>query len=147
MTNNEKMELILIPILAIGVWLITPWLPAETDLGLLLLYLSAIYLLQSLLRDISLLIQQKKIPSTGDQRTAQCLCVESTIGIAVIVAGAALLGTGITYPVVIRQWGWSVLVTSVLISGFIIKDYVIERNPWRIYRDKAHMNIIFKPWW
>ena len=147
MTNSEKKELVLIPTLAIGVWLSSPWLPAEIDLGMLLLYLSVILLLQSLLRDIALLIQQTQTPSAGNPRIAQCLCVESATGIAGIVAGAALLGASITHSVVIRPWGWSLLVSLVLISGFAIKDYVIERNPWRIYRDKAHLNIIVKPWW
>jgi len=31
----------------------------------------------------------------------------------------------------------------VLLSGFLIKDYVIEWNPWKLSKEKDHMNIIF----
>lgn len=41
------------------------------------------------------------------------------------------------------NWVWSVLVMLIMGLGFVIKDYVLEWSPWRIRRDKDHMNIVF----
>ena len=67
----------------------------------------------------------------------------STVGATGIVVGAILLGSGITRSFVMDDWIWSVLVMLIMGVGFLIKDYVLEWNPWRIRRDKDHMNIVF----
>jgi len=71
------------------------------------------------------------------------MCIESTVGATGVVMGAILSGAGIGQPVSMTEWTWSVLVVLVLSGGFLMKDYVLEWSPWRIRRDKDHMNIVF----
>jgi hypothetical protein len=41
------------------------------------------------------------------------------------------------------RWTWSLLVMTIMIFGFWIKDYVVGLGPIRVRRDKDHMNMIF----
>ena len=143
MTKGEKTELALIPVLGIGVWLVAPALPEQMGVGRLLLAASAFLLFQSLVRDLWLLARDKRASQPSPRRAARCMCIESTVGATGIVVGAILLGTGITRSVVMDDWVWSVLVMLVVGIGFLIKDYVLEWSPWRIRRDRDHMNIVF----
>jgi hypothetical protein len=142
MTTAEKIELTLIPIVGICLWLIASFLPDRMSIGSLLIDTSALLLLQGFFRDLWLLSQQKKT-SPDLQRKMQCMCAESTFGMTGILFGIILLGVGIDLAVPMPQWGWSVLVMIVMTIGFLIKDYVIEWNPFRIYKDLDHINIIF----
>lgn len=142
MTPAEKIELALIPIFGIGFWLIASFLPNQMSLGSLLINTSALLLLQGFFRDLWLLSQQKKT-SPDLQRKMQCMCAESTFGMTGIIFGVVLLGVGIDLAVSMPQWGWSVLVIIIMTIGFFIKDYVIEWNPFRVYKDLDHINIIF----
>ena len=143
MTAAEKIELALIPIAGIGFWLMAPLLPDNVSAGRLLLWTSAFLLLQSLVRDLSLLAGAKRAAAQGVRRQAQCICIESTVGATGIVAGAVLMGVGIDRPVVMDNWIWSPLAMATMAVGFAIKDYIVEWRPWRVRRDKDHMNIVF----
>jgi hypothetical protein len=68
------------------------------------------------------------------------MCAESTIGMTGIIAGVAILGVGINY---LSQLGWYILFMVVMTIGFLIKDYVIEWNPFHLRKDKDHINIVF----
>ena len=142
MTTAEKIELALIPIIGIGFWLIASFFPDRMSIGSLLINTSALLLLQGFFRDLWLLSQQKKT-SPDLQRKMQCMCAESTFGMTGILLGIILLGVGIDLAVPMPQWGWSVLVMVVMTVGFAIKDYVIEWNPFRLYKDIDHINIVF----
>jgi hypothetical protein len=143
MTIGEKIELSLIPVLGIGFWVIAPELPDQLGVGRLLLAASALLLLQSLVRDLWLLTRKKRASQPGPRRAVRCMCIESTVGATGIVVGAILLGSGITRLIAMDDWVWSVLVMLILGVGFVTKDYVLEWSPWRIRRDKDHMNIVF----
>ena len=143
MTKGEKFELAVIPVLGIGFWLMAPAVPGQVGVGRLLLAASAFLLFQSLVRDLWLLARDKRASQPSPRRAARCMCIESTVGATGIVVGAILLGTGITRSVVMDDWVWSVLVMLVVGIGFLIKDYVLEWSPWRIRRDRDHMNIVF----
>jgi len=52
MTKIEKFELALIPVLGAVFWLMTPLLPDRVGVGKLMLWTSALLLLQSLVRDL-----------------------------------------------------------------------------------------------
>jgi len=143
MATGEKIELALIPVFAIGFWLMAPGLPDEMGIGRLVLGASIFILSQSLVRDLVLLAREKRASQPGVRRKARCMCVESTVGATGVVAGVALLGSGIDGSVVMNNWVWSVLVMAIMALGFVIKDYVVEWSPWRIRRDKDHMNIVF----
>lgn len=72
------------------------------------------------------------------------MCVESMVGATGVLVGAMFLGVGIDWALAMSGWGWSMLVMAVLGVGFGIKDYVLEWRPWRVRKDRDHVNIVFK---
>lgn len=169
LTMLEKIELISIPLFGIGFCLLLPMIPISApiftfillpdvlSLGSLLLLMSSLLLLQGLVRDLSLLARAKRMPqstvSEGAVRAGRCMCMESTVGMTGILLGIGILGFGgfgdfgdfgINQPIRMANWEWSVLVMLMMSFGFAIKDLVIQTDPWRIVRDKDHMNIVFK---
>jgi hypothetical protein len=143
MTIAEKIELALIPAFGIGVWLIAPGLPDNVGVGQLLLATSAFLLFESLIRDLWLLIRDRRVKKSSPRRKDRCMCIESTVGATGVIVGLVLPGSGMDYPVTMNNWTWSLLVITIMILGFMIKDYVVELGPIRVRRDKDHMNIIF----
>jgi hypothetical protein len=143
MTRNEQVELALIPVTGASFWLLAALLPEHLSLGQLLLQLSALLLLQGLIRDIFLLLKSRSAPPSAPSPAQRCICLESTVGITGILLAASLLTWGSTQQVGMQPWQWSLAVMLLLSGGLAIKDYVLETNPWRIRRDKDHLNIIF----
>lgn len=144
MTGAEKVELGLIAATGLGFSVVAPSLLPQVERGNLVLYASALLLLQSLLRDIWLLLKARKVAQADSIRVARCMCAESTVGITGIVIGAMLTGFGWGKPIVMGAWGWGVHSTLVLMIGFLLKDYVLESSPWRIRRDSDHVNILVR---
>jgi hypothetical protein len=168
MTMLEKLELISIPLFGMGFYMLASLastsppgsafifefifefilLPGAPSMGNLLLLMSSLLLLQGLVRDLSLLAIAKRSPQSAaperELRAARCMCMESTVGITGILLGIGILGFGINQPIRMADWEWGVLVMLIMSVGFAIKDLVIETAPWRIVRDKDHMNIVFK---
>jgi len=141
MTTAEKIEIGIIAVIGFCTWFMAPGLPGRVTGGGLLLSSSALLVAQGLVRDLWLLAQFK----AGDsQRTAQCMCAESTLGILGIVFGLGLLFSPIELLVTMSPWLWSALVCLSMGIGFAIKDFVLEWWPLRVRRDKDHINIIFK---
>ena len=144
MTGAEKVELGLIAATGVGFSVVAPSLSPQVELGNLVLYASALLLLQSLLRDIWLLIKARKMAQAGSIRVARCMCAESTVGITGLAIGATLMGFGWGQPITMSGWVWGVQSTLVLMTGFLLKDYVLESRPWRIRRDSDHVNILVR---
>jgi hypothetical protein len=143
MTKIEKFELALIPVLGIGTWLLAPLLPDRIGVGKLLLWSSALLLLQSLVRDLWLRARHNRNLEPGPLKKARCMCVESALGATGIVAGTIFLGSGIDRLVTMNGWNWGLLAMLVVATGLLIKDFVVEWGPLRFRRDKNHMNIVF----
>lgn len=143
MTIGEKLEITFILLSGFCVFLMSSVLPNVLGMGRLLLYTSALLLFQSLIRDLWILAKNRKADKLEPQRKLRCMCVESTVGSVGILIGVMLLGLGIDQPITMIAWTWTILVLVVLGVGFWIKDFVFEWNPWRIYRDKDHVNIAF----
>jgi len=144
MTTAEKIELTLIPLIGVASWFLAALLPTSTSVGKLLMWTAALLLLQGLLRDLWLLSRADQEGPAGDEREAQCLCMESTVGIAAIVLGVLLLASTLDIPLLMSALGWSLLVVAMLTMGFLMKDWVIEWNPWRIRRERGHVNLVVK---
>ena len=142
MTGAERIELAIIPIIGLGIFYLAAVFPDDIPAGRLFLAMSALILFQSLLRDLWLLSRQRSDEQTHGV-SAQCMCIESTVGMTGILIGAVILGAGIGEPVSMGDWSWSILVMAILSCGFLMKDFVFEWNPWRIRRDKNHLNIVF----
>ena len=143
MTKREKAELELILLAACGAFSITALLPGQLSTGNLLLMMSALLLLQSLIRDVSILMSTRRAEQTSGTKAMRCMCLESTIGMTGIVVGAGILGLGIDPQIRLGHWGWALAVVLTLGTGFAIKDFILQTSPWRIVREKNHLNIVF----
>jgi hypothetical protein len=144
MNVAEMVELVLIPVIAAGFWWFAAALPDHLGLGRLLLSSSALLLFQSLLRDIWLLAKARRRARSGAPRVARCMCIESIVGMSGIVIGVMVFASGIGISLTMQRWSWSLFAAIVLATGFLMKDYVLEVKPWRLRRDKDHVNIIVK---
>ena len=143
MTIAEKTELVLIPILGLLCWLGLATFPERLAIGHLSLAASALLLLQGLVRDLWLLSRMKYNAPSHTQRAIRCMCVESTVGVMGVILGVLLLSIGISVSIPMSQWSWSILLVVILSFGYLIKDFVLEWGPWRLRREKDHMNIVF----
>jgi hypothetical protein len=143
MTTAEKIEVTLIPLAGVAILLMGEWLPTAIGIGSLLLASSVLLLFQGLLRDLWLLFKRKRDTQSGKRQEILCMCVESTIGVTGVVAGLVIFGSAINRPVLMSPWIWILLVVAVLTIGFAIKDFIFEWRPFRIRRDKNHLNIVF----
>jgi hypothetical protein len=153
MTTFEKIELSLIPLAGLALYLFAPALPllfpAQLGVGRLLTLISALLLFQGLVRDLFLLAKQKRMVRSQpamQQQPLRSMCLESTLGVMGLLLGAGLIGLGWYNdpPLMLPDWAWGCLLMLVMSVGFVIKDLVIDSRPWRIRRDKDHMNILFK---
>jgi hypothetical protein len=140
----EKFELCAIPV-AIG---LAAWFAPRPDFKLELGELTAgaalLILLQGFIRDLWLLREARRNQSATGARAARCMCVESTVGLTGVVAGIALVGLGLTHPITLNRASAGAVVAVVLIAGFLLKDFVFEWSPWKIYREKNHAQVIFR---
>jgi len=140
-TIDNKVEPVIIAITGFVVYFAADLFPQQLGIARLFLYLAALLLLQSLLRDLWIL-SRRSSNNVMPTKKASCLCLESVVGIIGIVIGALFFGFGFDQAVSIKPWAWSVMLTFVLGFGFLIKDYVLQWRPWRIYQDKDHRNIV-----
>lgn len=143
MSKLEKFELLLILIAGLVVFLVAPYLPHEMTIGGLLLMASALLLLQSLIRDVSLLRLAKDSMKSSEKRTMRCMCLESTFGMTGILIGIGILSSGFNPLISLGQWDWEIVSLATLLIGFLIKDFILLTQPLRIVRDKDHLNIVF----
>jgi len=144
MKTAELVELALIPMVGTGLQWAGSALPPQIELGHLLLGASALLLFQTLVRDLWLVAKSRRRAAAAPPRIAKCMCVESIVGITGIIIGLALFSWPIGKPISMGRWTWSAFSMLVLAAGFVMKDYVLEAKPWRLRRDKDHVNIIVK---
>ena len=71
MTLAENMELGLIPAVGAGFWAFAPALSSRIEVGILVMYAAALLLLQSLLRDLWLLVKSRRAAQMGPPRAAE----------------------------------------------------------------------------
>ena len=148
MTRNEKVELACIVFVSLFLLFWPILLESHQSLGHMLLLLSATLLLQGLIRDLIILRNARKtgfIRSTEQKNETlpvQLICLESSIGLVGVILGAVLLFSPINTIIQLPERAWSLIMSFVLLLGFLIKDYVIGLNPWRIEKDKDHLNIV-----
>ena len=143
MTKAEKSEIALVPVVGAVVLLVGASLPTSIGIGSLVLASSVLILLQGLLRDLWLLSRRKATQQTGGTHEILCMCVESTVGVTCVVAGLFILGSALNTQVPMTAWLWSLLATAILAIGFAVKDLIFEFRPFRVRRDKDHLNIVF----
>ncbi len=149
MTTLEKTELACIPAVGAGCWALagSSFVPAAAVVGGsggVLLTLSALLLLQGLVRDLCLLLARRRTATATAGQRLRCMCVESTVGVAGVAAGLILLGAGWDHRLAsLPAWAWGALATGTLVVGFLVKDLVVQWSPWRIRRETDHLGIVF----
>jgi hypothetical protein len=136
MTAAERVELLMIGVAAGIGWLAWPLFSAVFPLWQVVLGLSALLLAQSLVRDVTILLRQRSAPG-GPRREAQCVCLESSVGSAGIVAAAVLSIMAGSIPVSIGRWGFAMAIAGILLLGFAIKNLVISWNPLGLHRERG----------
>jgi hypothetical protein len=136
MTAAERVELLMIGVAAGIGWLAWPLFSAVFPLWQVVLDLSALLLTQSLVRDVTILLRQRSAPG-GPRREAQCVCLESSVGSAGIVAAAVLSIMAGSIPVSIGRWGFAMAIAGILLLGFSLKNVVISWNPLGLHRERG----------
>jgi len=142
MTTAEKVELVLIVGFCGLVYSLSTSFTQALALPRLVLYLAGAFLLQSLIRDLFILLVNRKRSSQAHE--SECMCVESALGISGVVFGAILFVSGFGSNITLSPIALALTLLVTLLSCFFLKDYVFSWRPWRLYKVKNHLNIVFK---
>ena len=132
------------------IWIAGPQQPISARLSYVVLGLGAGLLLQSLLRDLWILWRRRVVAraSTGAAvaaaKSGQYFCVESAVGLLGVVCGGLLLGSRFDAAITLERNILCAMTLCVLGTGFLIRDWVIQANPWRIDREPDHLNVIVR---
>ncbi len=143
-TRAERIEMTAIAVAAIASLLAWRYLPPSSTFGGVVLGLSALLLMQSLVRDIAILLRHRAPARIVPRRETQSVCMESTIGITGIVGGIMLTVWSGSEPVPLGPVLLSTATTGTLALGFLIKDLAISWNPWAVRREPDHVNLIVR---
>ena len=140
----EKVELGSIPIITATAGLLSPMTGLKLEVSDLVAGAALLILLQGFVRDLWLLRQARQSKPASSGRTARCMCIESALGLTVVIAGIGLVALGFTRPVYLSTTSLTIGVAVAMLAGFALKDFVFEWSPWRIYREKDHAQVIFR---
>jgi hypothetical protein len=141
---NEKIELGCVPVcVALGGWL-TPGTGLTLEIGEAIAAAALLLLIQGFFRDLYLLWESRQPANDGQTTSARCFCVESAIGLTGVIAGVSLTAIGLSRKVHWEATGLMLSIAAVLIVGFLLKDFVFEWSPWKIFREKNHAQVIFR---
>ena len=143
----DKLELGIIIFVSIGLYLLDVGAPSQVYFGLGVVWLAAIIFIQSLIRDLSIMARKSASHrKTTKQKVSEsrCLCMESVVGIGVLLIGFLLIFAGNATLISVDGILKSVIVFVVLVLGFSIRNLVVFLKPLRIRSEKEHMNIIVK---
>ena len=144
MTNLEKVELAAIPVATALAWFAPPDPAFTLKVGGLVTAASLLLLLQGFCRDVWLWLAARRATEKPAPHSAQCMCVESALGLTGILAAAGLTAFRFGPDLAVTPSGLSAVVGAVLVAGFLLKDFVFEWSPWKIYRAKDHATLQFR---
>jgi hypothetical protein len=121
--TSERVELVLGALGLLAVAAATGGLEWSVSLGTLVCYAAIVILGQGLVRDLVRLLLRSGPPAKRERLV--CLCAESTIGMGLVAAGAALLLVGSTAPLVVDRGELVAGLGSLFTFGFFAKDWVL----------------------
>jgi hypothetical protein len=110
-------------------------LPRTVAVGDLLLVGAAALLLQGAARDLGRLMAAR---GASESTRVTCVCLESTVGLAAVVAGAALALGWTTVRVKLAPLTWPASLAAVLAFGALTRDVVLDWRQLRLRRDVDH---------
>lgn len=138
----EKIELGAMPVcIALGGWL-TPGNGITLEMGESIAAGALLLLIQGFFRDLYLLWESKR--SQPAPTSARCFCIESAVGLTGVICGIGLTAIGFSHSIHLEATQVMILIGAVLVLGFLLKDFVFEWSPWRIFREKNHAQVIFR---
>ena len=140
----EKAELVAIPVATGLIWFLPLGPQFTLKVGAIITAASLLLLLQGFCRDVWLWFELRRAVNPPPPRYAQCMCVESAVGFTGVVAAAGLTGFGFGPPIALSQVAITGGAALVMVGGFLLKDFVFEWSPWRIYREKDHARVHFR---
>lgn len=144
LTTLEKVELSAIPFATALAWF-GPLGPTFTlKIGGLITATSLLLLLQGFCRDVWLWRAARRATKNPALHSAQCMCVESALGLTGILSAAGLTAFSFGPDISVTRPGLTTAVGAVLVVGFLLKDFVFEWSPWKIYRAKDHATLQFR---
>lgn len=119
-------------------------LPRTVELGSLVAIGALALLGQGLIRDLSWLLKHRRDAGAEPKEEANCLCLESTIGLSAVLAGVALTAVGVTRVVSLTPAGWAGSALGIWLVGYLIKDTAVQWSPWRLRRVKDHGSLLVR---
>jgi hypothetical protein len=143
LTRTASVEFFLIIMIGIVCYLVTITWPDSISVGRFVLSMSAIFLVQTLLRDLWLLASQR-FEKGRPAQPMSAFCVESAVGIFAVVVGCGLLFIPLSTRVSLGNTGWSISIFLTMLLCFVLRDYVFQWRPWRIYKEPDHVNIVVR---
>ena len=143
MKVREKIELTLIPFLAVAIGELGRLLPRELTTPELLVIVCVIWLVQGGVRDLWILRQMKSQPISAPPRKMTCMCLESSVGLTGLLVGVTLTFFEGARTICLSPRNWTLMGGAVLTAGFFLRDFVITWHPFGIRRDAGHHSIVF----
>jgi hypothetical protein len=144
MTRAEWIEVLAIAIVTTASCPTSKLFPSTMPLWQIVLGASALLLAQSLVRDVAILLCNRRSAANEPRKEAQCFCLESTVGATGVVAGALLAGLGSSTQLAIGRWDFVLAIAGTMALGFAIKDMVVSWKPFGVRREKDHLNLIVR---
>lgn len=141
--TREKVEIGLVPVAIAIVGFFASALPARLSLGALITIGCLGWLVQGGLRDLWLLYLTKARADSAPRRTVACMCLESSAGMTGIILGIALSLLALGPVVTLTPLRWMLFTATVLVVGFLAKDYIIAWRPLSLRREPDHHTFIF----
>ncbi len=123
-----------------GVAFAAGYLPTSLAWGTASCLAAGVLLGQGLLRDLGHLATAK----TGTPSPARAICVESGLGVVLLLAGAILLFSAAGARVPIQPMGWVGFIGAILVLGYLLRNTVLDLKRWRFYQEPHHRNVVFR---
>lgn len=142
MKKSDKRELLWIAGAAVDLFVLNPLLPQRMEMGYVLVSLTLLFLIQSLIRDLRILFRQER--PNAEAEAGRFTCLESVVGFAPLIAAVVLIAAGSRDRVELPGLFWPLAGTAVMLSCFMIRDYVIGLKTLRVRKHPDHVNMVFR---
>lgn len=151
MKQATKVELGLVAVAAVAAFVLAKVgvLPGRLSVGALALSAAAVLLGQGLIRDLWTLRRARQAGADAELKAPAmtCMCVESTVGMAGVVAGAVLVLVGIGGALPLTHLAWGLGVLAIGLVGVAVRDWVVRLRPLGIMHvpDHGSIRVTLKP--
>ena len=144
MTRASSFELFSIFLVGLLCYLVNFTWPDSISIGRFVLSMALIFLIQTLLRDLWILSRQRSGTGGKSTRAISAFCVESAVGLSAVAVGCGLLFAPLPTTLNLGNPGWSISILLTMLLCFVLRDFVFQWNPWRVYKDPGHVNIVVR---